>query len=216
MRERHGQEAGIEARIGAREILSRLVHALATPRGLHVESLLAVVGGLAGYATQVSLRARAEQAGCKPSSPFHTIRTRDGRCFVVGEVLSWSLTEDPHSIWRLAAAEALHAGCTRLPDLGELFTHGIESLGTERFGRPSVPAHHQPSEAALTCVPEIWPLLFAQAREFCPDPRDWPILFAIAAQRAIAMSRDVLEPELALRIVMDTAIAQSKLILPDN
>jgi hypothetical protein len=41
-------------------------------------------------------------------------------------------------------------------------------------------------------------------------------VFAIAAQQAMAMSRGILEPALALRIIMDTAIAQSKLIIPDN
>jgi hypothetical protein len=216
LRQQHSQDPLIEARIGAREISSRLLHALATPAGVHLESLLAVSGGLAGYATQMSLRARARQAGVDPSSPFHTIRTGDGRRFVVGEVLSCALTADPYSIWRLAAAEALHGGCRELPDLGELFAHGIEALGTEHFGRPKVPDRHQPSQAALTCLADVWPLLFPLARAYCPDAQTWPILFAIAAQQAMAMGRERLDPAIALRIVMDSAIAQSKLILPDN
>lgn len=206
----------IEARLGARAIISRLLHGLATPKGVHAESLLAVVGGLAGYAAQVSLRARAELDGSDLSSSFHTIRTSDGRLFVVGEALSCSLTADPYSIWRLAAAEAVHAGCRELPDPGELFSHGIDSLGTEQFGRPMVPARHQPSEAALICLPYVWPLLFPLARESCSHARDWPRVFAMAAQQAMAMSRSILEPALALRIIMDTAIAQSKLIISDN
>jgi hypothetical protein len=135
---------------------------------------------------------------------------------VVGEVLSCALAADPHSIWRLAAAEALDAGCGTLPDLGELFAAGIETLGTEHFGRPRVPDRHQPSQGALTCLAEVWPLLFPLAREYCADAQQWPILFAIAAQRVMAMSRQILDPSIALRIVMDTAIAQSKVILPDN
>jgi len=50
---------------------------------------------------------------------------------------------------------------------------------------------------------------------FCPDPAEWPILYGLLAQKAITMGREVIDPCLALRIVMDTAIANAMVILPE-
>lgn len=216
IRDRLPQDPLAGVKLGAGEVRLRLLEALASPQGVHVESLLAAVGALAGQATQASLRFTAEQAGRPPLAPFQTLRTKDGRCFVTGEALNRALASHPHSLWSLAAAEAIHLGCANLPELDDLFAYGIKSLGTEHFGRPLVPDQHQPSLVSLGCLPELWPVMFHLAREFCPAPSHWPILFSITAQQVISMGRSVIDPCIALRIVMDTAIANSKLILADN
>lgn len=216
IRNRRGADPLVGAKVGAREITDRLIEGLRTAQGVHVESLLAVVGALAGQATQASLRARAVAAGEPPTRPFHTVRTRDGRSFVIGDALTQALAGDVHSIWSLAAGAAQHAGCSELPDLNGLFAYGIESLGTDRFGVPDVPPRHLPSPGALACLGELWPQLLPLVRLFCPDPAEWPLLFGLAAQLVIAMGKAVIDPCLALRIVMDTAIANAKVILPAN
>lgn len=216
IRERRDVDPLVGAKVGALEIRDRLIEVLGTAQGVHVESLLAVIGALAGQATQASLRAQALAAGQPEAAPFHTVRTRDGRSFVIGEALTEALAGHHHSLWSLAAAEAAHAGCATLPDVHEMLAHGIQTLGTERFGIPDVPDRHQPFPGALACLGDLWPQLFPLARQFCPDPADWPLLFAIAAQQIISMGREVIDPCLALRIVMDTAIANSKVILPAN
>jgi hypothetical protein len=216
IREHHDEDPLVGAKVGAREITDRMVEGLRTAQGVHVESLLAVVGALAGQATQASLRARAVAAGEPPSSLFHTVRSRDGRSFVIGDALTQALAGEAHSIWGLAAGGAQQAGCRQLPDLNELFTYGIESLGSERFGVPDVPDRHQPSPGALACLGDLWPQLLPLVRLFCPDPAHWPLLFGLAAQQIIAMGKTVIDPCLALRIVMDTAIANAKVILPAN
>jgi hypothetical protein len=216
IRSRRAEDPLVGARVGAAEIRERLVDGLRTANGVHAESLLAVIGALAGQAAQASLRARAVAEGRSPSAPFQTVRTGDGRSFVIGEELARALAEDRLSPWSLVAGEAQHAGCRDLPDLGELFAHGIRSLGSERFGVPEVPDRHQPLPGALSCLPELWPRLFPLARLFCPDPAQWPVLFGLAAQQVLAMAAEVIDPCIALRIVMDTAIANAKVVLPDN
>jgi hypothetical protein len=216
IRERLPQDPLVGAKVGAAEVKTRLLEVLASPRGVQVESLLAVAGALAGQAAQAGLKAMAQAEGCPPVAPFQTVRTQDGRLFVVGEGLSRVLAAEPYSLWGLAAGEAMHIGCLKLPDLGELFAYGIKSLGHDHFGKPLVPDHHQPNVVTLQWLSDLWPALFPLAREFCPSATEWPILFSLVAQQVIRMSKGVIDPCLALRIVMDTGIAGSKVLLPSN
>ncbi len=77
---RRGQDPLVGAKIGAEEVSRRLLKAMATDRGVHVESLLAVCGALAGYAWQASLRARARAAGLPT---VITPGQRAGKVFII-------------------------------------------------------------------------------------------------------------------------------------
>ncbi|WP_157199276.1 hypothetical protein [Methylomonas koyamae] len=47
----------------------------------------------------------------------------------------------------------------------------------------------------------------------CPHPAHWPILFGLAIQEAIHSGKSVIDPCIALKIVMESAIAMSKVDL---
>ncbi len=211
---RRAQDPLVGARIGAEEISRRLLKAMASDRGVHVESLLAVCGALAGQACQAGVRARSRAAGLAELSGLHVVGTGDGGSFLVGEGLVQALFNDPTSTWGLAAGAAQQAGCTDLPEPTALWRHGIERLGQGDFGVPQVPDAHQPSAESLQSLPSLWPALLPLTQRFCPEPLEWPILFGLVAQKAITMGREVIDPCLALRIVMDTAIAGAMVVLP--
>ncbi|WP_216900151.1 hypothetical protein [Synechococcus sp. CCY 9618] len=211
---RRNQDPLAAARIGAEEVSRRLLDAMATAEGVHVESLLAVCGSLAGQACQASLRARARAAGREETAGLHVVGTGDGGTFLVGEGLVGMLFNDPFATWSLAAGAAQQAGCTDLPDPTDLWRHGMATLGHETFGVPRVPDPHRPSQESLQQLPSLWPAVLPVARELCPDPAAWPILFGLVAQKAITLGRDVIDPCVALRIVMDTAVASAMVVLP--
>jgi hypothetical protein len=213
IRERRRTEPLAGARLGAEEIRQRLLQALSDGRGVHAESLLAVVGGLAGQAAQASLRASALAGGRPELADFHVVKTTDGGTFLIGESITRVLAGGEFSLWNLAAAAALQQGCRALPDPAELFGHAIDSLGSDHFGLARVPAQHRPSAAALEALPSLWPAVLPTVRRFCPDPAEWPVLFALLAQQTITLSKDVLDPCIALALVMETAIAQAKVPL---
>ena len=213
---RRAQDPLVGARIGAEEISRRLLKAMASERGVHVGSLLAVCGALAGQACQAAVRARSRAAGQAELSGLHIVGTGDGGSCLVGEGLVQALFVDPYSTWGLAAGAAQQAGCTALPDPTSLWRHGIEHLGHGDFGVPLVPYAHQPSPESLQSLPSLWPALLPLAQRFCHEPVEWPILFGLVAQKAITMGRDVIDPCLALRIVMDTAVASAMVVLPEN
>ena len=213
---RRAQDPLVGAKFGAEEVSRRLLQAMATDKGVHVESLLAVCGALAGHACQASLRARSRAAGQLEPEGLHVVGTQNGSSFLVGEGLAQGLFQDRYSTWGLAAAAAQQAGCRVLPDPMELWRHGMDSLGQEAFGVPQVPRHHQPSADSLQSLPSLWPALLPLVRRFCPEPAEWPILFGLLAQKAITMGREVIDPCLALRIVMDTAIANAMVIVAES
>jgi hypothetical protein len=213
LRMRHGTEPLAGARLGAEEIRQRLLQALSDGRGVHVESLLAVVGGLAGQAAQASLRACALAEGRPEMADFQVVGTTDGGTFLIGEPLTRVLAGGEFSLWSLAAAAALQQGCRALPEPAELFGHAMASLGSEAFGVARVPAQHRPSAAALQSLPALWPAVLPTVRRFCADPAEWPVLFALLAQQTITLSKDVIDPCIALVLVMETAIAQAKVPL---
>jgi hypothetical protein len=212
---RRAQDPLVGARIGAEEISRRLLKAMASERGVHVESLLAVCGALAGQACQAGVRARSRAAGRAELSGLHVVGLGDGSSCLVGEGLVQALFNDPSSTWGLAADAAQQAGCTALPEPTALWRHGLERLGQGDFGVPQVPEAHQPSPDSLRSLPTLWPALLPLAQRFCPEPEQWPILFGLVAQKAITLGREVIDPCLALRIVMDTAIAGAMVVLPE-
>ncbi|MCT0206671.1 hypothetical protein [Synechococcus sp. CS-1332] len=213
---RRAQDPLVGAKIGAEEVSRRLLQAMATDKGVHVESLLAVCGSLAGHAWQACLRARARAAGQTEPVGLHVVGTQNGAAYLVGEGLAHGLFHDRYSTWGLAAAAAQQAGCMALPDPMALWRHGMDSLGQEAFGVPQVPSRHQPSPESLQSLPTLWPALLPMVLRFCPDPEEWPILFGLLTQKVITMGREVIDPCLGLRIVMDTAIANAMVILPES
>jgi hypothetical protein len=62
----------------------------------------------------------------------------------------------------------------------------------------------------------LWPQLFPLAQKFCDKPSDWPILFGVAIQEIIFASKDLIDPDLALRIVMESAVPMSKIYVGAN
>src|SRR5690349_7973973 len=56
----------IGAKMGGKEVLSRLLAGMKTDKGVHAESLFCALGALAGYACQAQLRAQAMALGMKP------------------------------------------------------------------------------------------------------------------------------------------------------
>ena len=148
---------------------------------------------------------------CRRDCTWSTPGTGD--TYLVGDPLVQVLFNDPYATWALAAGAAQQAGCATLPDPKDLWRHGIETLGQETFGVPRVPSRHRPSPESLQLLPTVWPAVLPLARRVCPAAAEWPILFGLVAQKAITMGREVIDPCLALRIVMDTAIAGAMVVL---
>jgi hypothetical protein len=206
----------IGPKMGAKQVNNSLIHGLRNTKGVHIESYLTALGALAGFSCQMSLREALRSNGIL-SEENHILVISDGpdgKKYYFGEALNKPLAEDPYSVWNLASFAARKMGAP-LPDIAEIFQHVSASIGTRAFGVPRLPDDRRPGDHPLNYLKALWPTLLPVVRPFCDDPAEWPILFAIAAQESIFMGKDVIDPGLAVSVVMESAVAMSKVDLPE-
>jgi len=213
IRERTKEDPLVGAKLGAKEVLQRLIDGMKNEHGVHVESLLCALGALAGYSCQANLRAQALSKGMPETAPFQVVETKDGKKYFFGDPLNNALAGSQHSVWGLAAGAAQHAGARELPDINDIFKHTSSVVGGQEFGVPRLPQQHAAGDLPVNYLKALWPTLFPTVKLFCPNPVDWPILFSLAAQEAITMAKSVIAPDLSLRIIMESAVPMSKVDL---
>jgi hypothetical protein len=203
----------IGAKIGAKEITARLMAVFKNEKGVHIESLLCSLGALAGYSCQATVRAQAKARSRDETSYLTIVRTEDGKRYFFGDQINLLLIESKYSVWSIAAAGAQQAGGTDLPNVAEIVQHTATVLGSDAFGRLRVPENHAGGDLPVNYARALWPKLQPLIAKFCPDPMQWPVLLALSAQEAIVAGKSALDPNLALRIVMEAAIPVSKVDL---
>ena len=209
--ERRQEDPLIGAKIGAKEIVQRIIAAIETPKGVHIETLLGIVGSLAGYSCQASLRAECIQSqGLAENQVFVIMTGADGRKYYFGDRLNKPLAECQYSVWGLSAGAAQDLGAKDLIAIDEVFAHVAGTVGSDLFGIPRIPENHKPSDLPANYVKFIWSKFLPIVKQYCASPAEWPILFGLAAQEALGMGKNVIDPALALAIVMECAIPMSK------
>lgn len=216
IRERSKEDPLIGAKLGSKEVFQRLLDGMKTAKGVHIESLLCALGALAGYACQANLRAQALSKGMSETAPFQTVGTKDGKQYFFGDPLNNALVGSQYSVWGIVGGAAQHVGAKEFPDPKEVFQHTASVLGSEQFGIPRVPDNHKPGDTPINYLKAIWPSLFPTVKLFCPTPVDWPILYSLAIQEAIYAGKDTIDPNVAFRIVMESAIPMSKVDLANS
>jgi hypothetical protein len=194
---------------------------------VHAETYVAASGAIAGYAAQRTLT--NDGAAIPPDMQMAT--TQSGDKYLFGEALNdmlWAKAgtkteaEAGGRVWARAAGAAVSVGlpASRVPGFEDMFRHVSQSLGGPLEGRPSTGPDHQPSVPVRELLALVWPQaarLFAADfddlhRRFGPVPVAWwGAVAAYATARPIIDVKDVLEPSIALTILMESAIYASKL-----
>ncbi len=203
------------------QVRDSLMAFLKNERGIHVESLMVALGALAGHA---SLHAAFAVAAADPGkASLMTVETRDGATFYAGDTLNaFLIPENPEivSLWGLIAASALALGVPQaeLPGYVDIFRRAAGTLGTPAFGLLDVPENHRPGATPRQFLDALWPAIQRLLRWSNPSldngrtlpTRYWPYVFGMVARQYIEMTKDVLDPRLSLRLIMEAAIPMSK------
>ena len=198
--------------IGGKEINDRLLKALNNEKGVHVESLLAILGSLAGYSCHAAFREELIDTGKHSEKDIFTIiGGKNGKKYYFGDLPNKPLAEGQVSIWGSVAGILQHLGEGSLPDIKATFTHVSSTIGGDGFGIPQVPDKHKPSDLPLNYVKTMWQPLLPIMDKFCERPIERPILLGVAIQQAIEMAKDVIPPTIAAQLVMECAIPMSKI-----
>jgi hypothetical protein len=200
-------------KIGGKEVTQRLIRSLRDEKGVHIETLLTILGALAGFSCQMSIREElTQQSGERlTNQPFLVVSGADGKNYYFGDALNRPLAESQWSIWALSVGAAQHMGSSALPDINDIFRHVSETVGSDRFGIPRVPESHQASDLPINFVKMNWPKMLPLVAEFCDRPAQWPVLLGIAIQQALYLGKGIIDPSLAVSIVMESAVPMSKI-----
>jgi len=175
--------------------------------------LLYAIGALAGYSCQVHVRHEVAAQGLPPDSAFIEVKTSDGKRLFYGDPLNNLLIKEELCLWSLARLAAEYKGGTAHPDLDELFAHVSATAGAPEFGIPRTPPHVKSNGTPLAYLSELWPAIQPILEKYLPDPRAWPVVLNIAAQTALEASGKKVKPDTALLVLMESAIAMSKVDL---
>jgi hypothetical protein len=211
IRKKRKSDPLIGPKLGGRALAQSLISGLKDQRGVHIETLLCAVGSLAGYSVQASVRELLVKQGGEPEEKVFVIANgSDGKKYFFGDALNKPLAEDQYSVWNLAAGVATHLGCQQPVKVEEIFKHVAATVGGPEFGIPRIPEGRRPGDPPSSWVKHAWPKALATVQDYCESPSEWPASFGIAIQEVMTQAKGVIDPCLALSIVMECAIPMSK------
>jgi hypothetical protein len=222
-------EADTDATIMANLAIGNLREALQawlrSERGVHAETLMVVVGALAGFTAQNAAFRSLGPPGQPVPKGALMMAEAGGKKYYFGDLLNGYLVRQAggskYPLWGYIAAAALQAGMPQadLPDVAEMFEHTAKTVGTEDFGIPRAPAGISPHLTPRKALELFWPsvkALLGSTQGPMPEPKSvaeehWPLVVALVARQFILMAKDTLQPQVALRLIMESAIAMSKI-----
>jgi hypothetical protein len=208
--EREASDPLLGPKIAGKVLLERLLALMKDERGVHVESLATALGALAGRSCQM-----AALQGLNSGEPEYrglslvSVEGANGDEYFFGDAINRPLAESPYSLWGLVAGAAHQQGA-QLPDLNELFANSANSVGGENFGVPRFAPGTRAADTPRNYL-ALWNPLFPVMQESAPRPQQWPIAYGIAVQNLFAMTNGQFDLGVLTRVVMDSAIAMSKL-----
>jgi hypothetical protein len=228
-----GDDAEIIANLTIGSLGHSILNWLTSERGVHAETLLVVIGALAGFTAQNAAFRSIGPAGTPISDGTIVTAEAGGERYYFGDRINGFLVQEKggsqYPLWALIAAAALQAGMaqTEVPDVGEMFAHITKTIGTPAFGIPRVPAELKPQLTPRQALEAFWPRAKALLRNAdgvlvkalsgleplrgasVPEAH-WPLVVTLVAQGFIARVKEVIRPRIALCVVMESAIAMSK------
>ena len=202
-------------------VRDNLMAFLKNERGIHAESLMVATGALAGHA---ALHAAFQMAASEPTkASLMSIETSDGGTYYAGDTLNaFLIPENPEiiSLWGLIAGQAVAGGVPQaeLPDYVDIFRRAAATLGSPAFGEVEIGEDHTPSGTPRQYLDAFWPAIRHLLGWSNPTldngrtlpTRYWPYVLGMIARQYVGMTKDVLDPRLSLRLIMEAAIPMSK------
>lgn len=198
-------------------ILELLLVELSSEKGVQIETLLTVIGAIAGFSTQMAIRGYVDEGRISEKDAFVVLQTKNGETYYTGDLINEGLVEpkgNNFSVWSLVGAGP-HTLGKPLPDLIPIFKRVASSYGTPEFGVPELPARHMPNSVPEELLWKYWNLARNLHVLGQHSLSSMPFVMGHLAQKVIVKNKDIIDPTLAARIVMEAAIPMSR-ISPDR
>lgn len=188
------------------DTLQVLLSELSDKHGVHVETVFATLGALIGFSSQMALREYYIPQGHIPEKDaFLSIQGKDGKTYYYGDSTNGILLgSEGMTPWLLLSDTAQKMGAKNLPEIGSINKHVVSTIGSDAFGVPQLPPVHMPHEMPYALLNKYWnPVRLSMADK---APHRWPGMLSLVAIRLMEKAKDVLPPDTALQILMESAI----------
>ncbi|HPF46153.1 MAG: hypothetical protein KDF58_01680 [Alphaproteobacteria bacterium] len=200
----------IALKIGAMEVKDALLKFAEDENGVHIETVLGILGSLAGNYCLISGVA-TQQINEGKTGRISRVDASDGKTYFMGELINKPLFTDQYSVWGLAGGMAQQLGASNFPDINELVSHTAGTIGQNEFGVPRLEKKHSLKKKPTDLIKEFHPILIPVIMKFTKNPIEFPILIGLAIQQLMNDAKDIIDPEVAVKIVMECAVPMSKL-----
>ncbi len=188
-------------------LIACVCEAVRDEQGTHIETVFAAMGGLAGFACQMSIREGAiKNREITAKDAFVEVTTSMGESFFFGDLLNQALLEGILSVRGLAVG-ALHMLGKQEPDIHEIVAYYASVLGSYEYMMPRGQMLKMPP---VVYVGRLWPAIVQILDESDTAPQAWPVLFGYVAQKMITEHADRIDPVQAYTILMESAVLSSK------
>lgn len=212
IRERRKKDPLVGAKLGGKEVAHQLQAMVKRDGRIHIETLLACVGALGGFACHMAIRESVVDGGeLAEKEAFVIADGTDGKRYFFGDLVNKPLAEDRLSLWTLVGGMAQQLDSGNVPDVQAIFRHVASSVGDEAFGAPNLPAEHMPAAAPIELLRALWPRLLPIVDKFCESPVERPLLFGFCGQEVLQLGKEVIAPGMAARVIMECAVPMSKI-----
>lgn len=221
------------ADVAIRELQLYLLKSIKDERGVHVETLMAAAGAIAGFSAQYTIRKTVVEAGVLPlhggrdfnAGAFVIAQGKDGQEYYYGDLLNSYLLPQaaplgpgPYTLYGFLSYSVKKEGGrpTSKETLVEIFKSATRSAGSGEFGRFTLPEKHWPKVPARELLNRYWSgargiLSKARSAQGTALPvKYWPAACALATSSLVKLVKKALSPELVMRVALEAAIPMSK------
>lgn len=184
-----------------------------TERGVRVEDLLGALSAVGGlYCAVAAVREIVERGSDPSGNEIVIIQGNDGRQYIFGDLPNRYLLENPFSLLSLAMGAAHAKGATiSLDDATSVFSHVAGTAGGEDFGKPRLPATHQPFDTPIAVALNLFGFFGKACAEYEVSASKRPEAFGFALQRAIDAGASALDPQTMIKIVIEYAVPAARI-----
>jgi hypothetical protein len=206
----------VHMKVTAQALNKFIYDRLNSSKGAHIESFLAILGSLAGFACLLPVWRQFKAGQLAPDDKnFLVVETADGGKYFFGDRINQPLLQSPHSVTAMLFNAASRMGADMMPDVVEMVRHVSTTVGTPSFGIPRLPPGKHLNEAPEAILYSVWPSAHATLSIFTQSEGEFPLIVAIAIEEIMAKASATIAPDLAAKIVLECAIPMAH-IDPDK
>ncbi|WP_024280330.1 hypothetical protein [Xanthobacter sp. 126] len=202
----------VHLKVCAEELVHRLFEAMKDEQGVHLDSLLAIIGSLGGFCcVDTALKQAAALKQSSREFGIVDVETHDGGRYYFGDPINYFLGESNMSLWGLVAGMINELGSEEYPDFPEIAGHVARTIGEPEFGFPRLPGHIEPRDLPVNYVRGAWPAVLPLVEHWVPVLEERVVVFGLAAQNVMQIGKDVIPPPVAGKLIMECAVPMAKL-----